>query len=582
MASHFKWYPDGDNVVVPWNAQYEFPSQANKAMKMTPRIPPKNGSLFGPGQVIRLEFPAQGYMNTQNTTLEFDVNLQGYGTTNGDIVRFQNNIQSIFSRARLLYGSTPLEDIINYNVIIRMLTECTGTSQASHADQNGVANGIGGVEMSFATGTSSTAGNGLYSIDWSTGGPVHVRQRFIQGVDASIRQAALSTINTDHYDYGISNGMGSVPNQKQSGQAEPAIATYLSPPVALGAGAVPQATKAFCTRRYQISLGFGLFNQDKLIPLKFMASQLAVELSLASADECIFVQRSAGTGSLPTYSVANVNIIPEILEFDASYDAMFLKGLREGGVPILFSSWHTYIFSTGGASTLNLAIQERSRSVKALFAVQRRAPTSIFTDSHALIFDSTSALNTADGSSLQTYQYRIGGRYFPASPVQLSTMIGGRTPNGGAEAYVELEKSLNIMGDYRLSTGVSPARWATPVGTNNIDYGLASRLNEFDYNCAIINYTGGGLPSYKAVTTPSITIGNSCAGGLGSSVYVSSTNLETSNGVEISGMNAEEQADISFLCTWSDAQSSSFVVEVYAYFDSMIVLRENNVLQLIQ
>jgi len=27
---------------------------------MTPRIPPKNGSNFQPGQVIRLEFPAQG------------------------------------------------------------------------------------------------------------------------------------------------------------------------------------------------------------------------------------------------------------------------------------------------------------------------------------------------------------------------------------------------------------------------------------------------------------------------------------------------------------------------------------------
>lgn len=26
---------------------------------MTPRIPPKSGSTFTPGQVIRLEFPAQ-------------------------------------------------------------------------------------------------------------------------------------------------------------------------------------------------------------------------------------------------------------------------------------------------------------------------------------------------------------------------------------------------------------------------------------------------------------------------------------------------------------------------------------------
>jgi len=61
MASHFKWYPDSSETVVPWNARYAFPSQANKAEKITPRIPPKSGAQFNPGQVIRVEFPAQGF-----------------------------------------------------------------------------------------------------------------------------------------------------------------------------------------------------------------------------------------------------------------------------------------------------------------------------------------------------------------------------------------------------------------------------------------------------------------------------------------------------------------------------------------
>lgn len=59
---------------------------------MTPRIPPKNGSNFQPGQVMRLEFPAQGYVNPLNTSLEFDVTLVSYGTTANEIVRFQNNV----------------------------------------------------------------------------------------------------------------------------------------------------------------------------------------------------------------------------------------------------------------------------------------------------------------------------------------------------------------------------------------------------------------------------------------------------------------------------------------------------------
>lgn len=64
-----------------------------------------------------------------------------------------------------------------------------------------------------------------------------------------------------------------------------------------------------------------------------MASQLAVELTLETAAASIFVVAvGTGQGGDPTYAVSNVNLIPEILEFDASYDEMFLRGLRDGGV----------------------------------------------------------------------------------------------------------------------------------------------------------------------------------------------------------------------------------------------------------
>ena len=62
---------------------------------MTPRIPPKNASIFSPGNVIRLEFPAQGYINPGKTTLEFDVELDYVPSllgTEDSWVRFQNNV----------------------------------------------------------------------------------------------------------------------------------------------------------------------------------------------------------------------------------------------------------------------------------------------------------------------------------------------------------------------------------------------------------------------------------------------------------------------------------------------------------
>ena len=535
MSAHFKWYPSSEEVVVPWNARYSFPSQANKAVKITPRIPPKNGSNFAPGQVIRVEFPAQGYVNPLNTTLEFDVTLIGYTSATAASVRFQNNIQSIFNRVRLLYGATPLEDMINYNVIVRALTEWTATSQHMTMDQTSIAEGIGGITI------SNDANNPV-----TTHGVVNVRQRYIQGM--CINQTTTGTNFTAGKQW----------------------------------GAVPSGTAAGITRRYQINFALGLFTQDKLIPTKFMASQLAIELSLEQPAACIYVPQntlSTVTGS-PTYAVGNVNLIPEILEFDASYDSMFLAGLRDGGVPIKFSSWHTFLFSSGKAANCNLQVQERSRSVKALFAVQRRQQPLLITDSHAMFFDTSST----GASTLQNYQFRIGGRYFPAAPVQCSTNVGSAISNGGAEAYVELSKALNIVGDYRLSSGCNTSKWALQNSSG--------ALQEFDYTGGLVKTNADGSTELAFIESTT----NAFCGTLGSQCFAMAIDLETSNGVEISGLNAEEQSDISLIANWSSTQVTGVnnpyatgitgdvasSLEVYSYYDAMIVLRENNVLELIQ
>jgi hypothetical protein len=525
MSTHFKWYPGSDDVVVPWNARYSFPSQANKTVKLTPRIPPKNGSEFNPGNVIRLEFPAQGYVNPSNTTLSFDVAIVAPTGTTCDQLRFQNNIQSIFSRVRLLYGSTPIEDIVNYNVVVRALTEWTSSNPLA-TDQAAVSEGIGGITFGSSGGTAGALG--ACSII-NAQGMVSVRQAHIQGIDNIPGPTAKVALTGGA-------GFGTVPNVADSGRS---------------------------IRKYQVSFALGLFTQEKLIPTKFMASQLAIELTLETAAGCMY-HRFTGTPSLnASYIVKNVNLIPEILEFDASYDSMFLMGLQQGGVPIKFSSWHTYIFSTGGSSRLNLQIQERSRSVKALFAVQRRSPNTFETDSGALHFCTNAAVYTSNGAigtipaaqSLQDYQFRIGGRYYPAAPVQCSLAAGSSTSNGGAEALTELQKALNQIGDYRLSTGVNPRTWALGPCYNGEATGVSIRgcydnkYSEHDFTTSMVGTIGGvslmsGVTSYNATQTGTTTAaagGNSFAGNTGSCNFGMAIDLETSNGVEISGLNAEEQ-----------------------------------------
>lgn len=524
MTDHFRFYPSSDEITIPWNARYSFPSQANKAVKITPRIPPKNGAKFLPGQTVRLEFPAQGYVNTANLTFEMDVTLTpNVGVTavgNNAYIRFQNNIQSIFTRVRLMYGSTPLEDIVGYNVIARMLTEWTSSS-GSVADQTSVSDGIGGVGILLNSTRNEI--HGLNLVRDPAGPPVLPSTTFY------------------------------APNR-------------------------------LLIRRYQFTLALGLLTQGKLLPTKFMASQLAIELTLAKETDCIIAngQSSAGTVGVvltPTYDITNVNMIPEILEFDASYDNMFLKGLQEGGVPIKFSSWHTYQFSHPGGQTANILIQERSRSVKSIYTVIRRQVPTYRNDSGALM------ANLITGQQLESFQYRIGGRYFPASPVQ----VGGTQVNGadigGAEAFIELQKALHTVGDSRLSVNISNRNWCpryvaispatafTPITTSEADYSAYSTyadLNDVVTASPILN----AATSYQV---SAIEVPSAC--------FCMATCLESTSGMEISGLNAEEQSDISLNIKWSGASAPAageYVIETYVFYDAMIVLRENNVLELIQ
>lgn len=543
MAQHYKFYPASEETVVPFNATYSFPSQANKAVKLTPRIPPKNGSTFTPGQIVRFEFPAQGYVNPGNTTLEFDVVLYGNKPSTAitaEQIRFQNNIQSIFNRVRLLYGATPLEDIIDYNVIVRSLTEWTATNQSGSIDQTSVTDGIGGWTVGADT--------------QGTIGVLNARQAYIQGISTNNVSSGTN--------FTTGRSLGYVPQVNQFPSNAPAA----------------DGRNVVC-RRYQISFALGLFTQEKLIPTKWMASQLAIEITLEQPNMCIFeaftpTLSSSGTVlTQPTYCVGNMNLIPEILEFDASYDAMFLQGLQSGGVPIKFCSWHTFIFATASASTVSLLIQERSRSVKSIFCLQMRGQGDYSKDNGATLFD-TSSIGTI--SSQQYYQYRIGGRYFPGAPVQLSINLGTTSSNGGAEALTELSKALNMLNDYRLSTSLNTNRWAWQCGL--IDGAGSQTQNEFDYK-----YFSGGHGANGALNLRSAEAsGNSFSGNLGSACYACAIDLETSNGVEISGLNAEEQSDIAFIAQWSQGQASDCIFRVYTYFDAMIVLRENNTLELIQ
>ncbi len=163
-----------------------------------------------------------------------------------------------------------------------------------------------------------------------------------------------------------------------------------------------------------------------------------------------------------------------------------------------------------------------------------------------------------------------------------------------------MAKAINILGNGQLSTSCNASRWALNPGKLDFAAGAHAILQEFDYDCGLVGFkqTGGIVVSPPGLA-PNGT--SAASGDLGSACFAMATDLETSNGLEISGLNAEEQSDISLLIRYSQQQgigaanagktaqttalnipTNGMIFDVFTYIDSMIVLRENNVLELIQ
>lgn len=168
-------------------------------------------------------------MNPAHTTVEFDVTLTHPADTSSAnreyVGRFQNNIQSIFQRVRIMYGSTPLEDLINYNVIVRNLTEWGSGNPHMCMDQSTISEGIGGI-----TWGADRDGNP---------GVVNVRSKYIQGMTANAVSPASPV--------GAGHGWDSVPN------------------TLAGNGVTLPPGHSSTLRRYQVQLAAGLFTQEKLV-----------------------------------------------------------------------------------------------------------------------------------------------------------------------------------------------------------------------------------------------------------------------------------------------------------------------------
>jgi len=585
MSSSFKFHSSIPEII-PWQAQYNFPSQSNKVRKQTVKLVPKNGYNFSQNQIVRFEFPADGYCNMLNTSLSFDVNtnMVGCSATSGSgtitaatpyIALPRGGAHNYFKRVRVLYGSLVLEDIQEYKTLARMFTEM-------------------GVEKSYQQSSGSILDGHSESAMRNVGNPFGAvaASDSTSATDATLmsnaivdnQQVMLDQVGGQCTTFGTTASTAYYPEFSWASDTETSSGN----------------SAASVTRTFNIQLLTGITTLKKLLPLKWMASQLVIELTIAPVTEAYITNIN---NPLPSVTLQNMNMITELLEFDSSYDLAFFEGLNQPtGVPLKFTSWHYHQFAVTG-NTQTYQIHERSRSVKAAFAVMRMltpiptfdadwffhnindsvtltnyAPTGVSTTGYAGLYYSVfnrggissqaglqgitvaatqTALNLT--APIQQYQWRIGGQYYPAQPVRVTSILGnnlstynsptGYNTNGalisrGEEAYAELMKAVNSLGDPTVSGGIH--YW---------------------------NYT---------------QTGTNCYNGEGSK-FIMGTSFETPGlGPEsVNGINAEEQSDLALTIYGNQGGSVTTTsatakkLEVFVNFDCLLLVKSGNVVDLV-
>lgn len=592
MTSHFRWYGDEAAPTVPFNRRYYFPEEANHAKKSIIKMQPRNQNVATPNgnNEIRIDLPTDGFLDPRKTLLEFDVTLTYTPVANDySIIRFQNGIQSIFEKFRLPYGSTNLEEINQYNKLARLITTHTGTGQTGGMDQMSIADGVAGAAWG-STGTYSNSTNTQVHP-----GMVNGRQAFIQGI--SLQKADIDLItglvnsaqcaDTIAKNQWASNGFGGIP-------------------FGVGGEGTP-GTAISVTRRYSVPILSGLMQQSKLIPLKFMAQVQAV-FNLARAEDCIFWQKpyTVLDGEItylnpaaPTYSVSNISLNCEVLHFDSQYNEDFMQGLKTGGVPIKFATFSHYSVSGTTGTTHTMVMSEKARSVKAIFAIQCRESGDFEVDNGA----SFSTTATAADGALISYQYKVGTAFYPAQPVYCCQADNEGRSNGGSEAYSHLQRAFNMMGDSRLSTTADILNWTSPTGKIYTGDGNSFKLkaqyattfgellNEYDGKYSVTNDEDGRAILFECEASGKMDTtdarlgkygGRAFAGNWNSSQFVMAMSFDTSNGIEISGINALQQSDILLTIKWKAAQRAGMAFHAWTYYDNMLLLLEHNVVQTIK
>ena len=172
----------------------------------------------------------------------------------------------------------------------------------------------------------------------------------------------------------------------------------------------------YLARRVQFKPMLGLFNQDKLIPLRYCPIQIELELVNQQVD-AVSTATANGFGNGSNWDISDIQCKCDLLELDSSLQNEYASHLLSGkSLPINFSTWNHTNQSTGNDKNFSAHITRAVTRLKSIFLTLHKPDGVTYKQVNDFYHPCTNngALALENEHS---YQVQIGSKLIPEYPV---------------------------------------------------------------------------------------------------------------------------------------------------------------------
>jgi len=392
-----------------------------------------NGNTRGHPNIIRIPINADSLLDCQHSYLQFTINnLDGGGRTMGLDVGIP-----WLKRIRIESAGTTLEDIDNYN---KLFGSVLFPSQATVGAVNeyslaGMGVGTNTALTNLAAGGGGAALGQIADDASANAGAAHTTEAELQGAIDGLRDRIIAAFNT--------RTTASI-----AGASHDANDT-------LANGA---------SKTFNICLHTGLLNLEKYLPLVMMNAGLILELEIDNRNSVGV--NSGGAGAPCDFSISDVAYYAHLIDLQRDfYDRLRMVMEGSGGVlQLTGTTFRTYQsnFAAGAATTYNMSIPARMKSIKSIFFTHTRNDRRYAADYYGI--------GGCLANGVSEFQFRVGSVVYPAQAVKASE-------TNPSEAYQELRKAFGSLGS--LAHGGVLLNANSYYNDADIDHAQAGNLYRF-------------------------------------------------------------------------------------------------------